>query len=343
MPTVPGCVRERVGGALSLMALARLIMRRTTLGALLGTVATALPAALSAQTATRNPASAVGTFDLRATEQALYDAARNAPRSAAARAALGEWLASRGQVKSGTVLLEEARLFGGDARVLAVRLAAYYTWLRDWSSLAALPASPLSPTEKARALALIDRASGVTGEDSTVVVFAPLEVGALGRVPLVLGSDTLWGEVDPQETGIVLPGLGRGAGLVEVTGKDRRGVLGILREGALGALVLRQVPVRIDSTLGVGRARLGFDLFAQLTPTVDGRAGLVTLRRSGRMAERAGAAALPMLLGFPGVRVVPRAGDAPVTIASPAGRAALRGRVWTVDVRRGVIWAETAR
>lgn len=314
-----------------------------TLGVVLSAVVVACPDVLRGQAASRPVPGSPAMFDLEATERALYDASRKAPRHAPTRAALGEWLASRGQVKSGAVLLEEARLFGGDARTIGLRLAAYYAWLRDWPSLVALPLSPLSAAERARAQALVDRAGGVTGEDSTVVAFAPLEVGALGRLPLVLGLDTLWGEVDPQETGIVLPGLGRGAGLVEVTGEDQRGMLGILREGALGALTLRQVPVRLDAALGVGRARLGFDVFAQLAPTVDARAGTVTLRRTGRTAARAGAVVLPMLLGFPGVRLVPRPGDAPVVITSPAGRAALRGRVWTVDVRRGVIWAETAR
>lgn len=291
----------------------------------------------------QRPAVEVGIGGVEATERALYDASRRAPRNPAARAALGEWLASRGQLMSGAVLLEEARLFGGDASAIAARLVHLYTWLLDWPSLAALPSSPLLPGEKARVAVLASRTTTISGTDSTVVPFAPLEVGALGRIPLVLGTDTVWGEVDPQEEGIVLPGLGRGAGLVEILGEDRRGLLGVIRECAVGTLLLREVPVRIDATLGSGRARLGFDLFARLAPTVDGRAGTVTLRRSGRVSERASATGLPLLLGFPGVRLELRAGQAPVPIASPAGRAALRGRPWTVDLRRGAIWVDDAR
>jgi len=284
-----------------------------------------------------------GAADLGALERRLYDASRRAPRDPAARAALGEWLAARGQLRSGAVLLEEARLFGGDARAIGARLARIYTWLRDWPSLAALPDSPLSADEKARVRALADRPTSVSGPDSVVVPFAPLELGALGRVPLVLGADTVWAEVDPQEEGIVLAGLARGAGLVDVVGMERRSPIGVLQECSLGGLTLRDVPVRVDASLDAGRARLGFDVFAWLAPTVDGRAGTVTLRRAGRFDAPSTGDSIPMVLGFPGVRIAARTGEAIVPIASPAGRAALRGHRWTVDLRRGVIWRGDAR
>lgn len=282
------------------------------------------------------------TGDVDETERALYAAVRRAPREPSARGALGAWLASRGQLRTGAVLLEEARLFGGDASAIAARLVHVYSWLRDWSSLAALTASPLSAGEKIRAAALADRGSEVIGADSVVVPFAPLEVGALGRLPMVIGSDTLWAEVDPQVEGLVLPGLARGAGIVEIVGEDRRGMVLIVREISLGVLTMRNVPARIDASLGVGRARLGFDLFAMLAPTVDARAGTVTLRRSGRVDERIGVAGIAFVLGFPGVQLAARRGAPMAPIASPAGRSALRGRPWTVDIRRGVIWVQSA-
>ena len=233
-------------------------------------------------------------------------------------------------------------MFGGDAVAIATRLQHVYVWLRDWESLAALPQSQLSPGERARAAVLVTRPTSVVGADSTIVPFAPMEVGALGRVPLVLGSDTVWAELDPQEEGIVLPGMARGAGLVDILGDDRRGVLGILQECTVGTLSLINVPIRIDASLGAGRARIGFDVFAMLAPTVNGREGTVTLRRAGRVAERSGAIGVPVVLGFPGVRLAVRAGEPPVPMTSPAGRAALRGRPWTVDLRRGMIWSDAA-
>lgn len=286
---------------------------------------------------------AIESGDLDAAERALYAASRRAPREPSARGALGAWLAARGQLRIGTVLLEESRLFGGDAVAIAERLAHIYTWLRDWSSLAALPSSPLSPAERSRATLLAARTTETTGSDSVVVPFAPLEVGAIGRMPIVLGTDTLWGEIDPQVEGLVLPGLARGAGLVEVVGDDRRGVVAVVREFAVGALLVRHTPARIDASLGVGRARIGLDVFAALAPTVDARAGMVTLRRSGRVAEREVATGMPLLLGFPGVRIAARRGAPLASLTAPAGRAALRGGQWTIDVRRGMIWRDTPR
>jgi hypothetical protein len=160
---------------------------------------------------------------------------------------------------------------------------------------------------------------------------------------MLIGTDTLWGEVDPQVEGLVLPGLGRGAGLIDVIGNDRGGPVAIVRELSLGALTVTNVPARVDATLGPGRARLGFDVFAALAPTVDARAGTVTLRRAGRVHERDLATGLPMLLGFPGARIAVRRETPPAPIASPAGRAALRGRPWTVDPRRGTIWVGAPR
>ncbi|MEK6611771.1 MAG: hypothetical protein AABZ29_03185 [Gemmatimonadota bacterium] len=286
---------------------------------------------------------AVFTGDLDATERALYAASRRAPREPAARGALGAWLASRGQLRAGAVLLEEARLFGGDPTAIAARLAHVYTWLRDWASLAALPASPLSPGEKMRARVLAERGSEIIGADTVVVPFAPLELGALGRVPLLVGTDTLWAEVDPQAEGLTLPGLRLGAGQVEVFGDDGRGLVVIVREISFGALTLRNLPARVDGSLGVGRARMGFDVFAMLAPTVDSRAGTVTLRRSGRVEARARATGLPVVLGFPGVRLAVRQGELLAPITSPAGRSALRARPWTVDLQRGMIWVDAAR
>lgn len=318
----------------------------------------ALPAALLALTALHAPVAraqgartvapspaeaALTSGNLDDAERALYAAARRAPRDPAARGALGAWLASRGALRIGAVLLEEARLFGGEPISIAARLEHVYTWLRDWPSLAALPGSSLSPAERKRAQVLADLGSDVQGADTEQLTFAPLEVGALGRVPMLIGRDTLWGEVDPQVEGLVLPGLGRGAGLIDVIGEDRRGQVAIVRALSLGALTLRNVPARVDASLGVGRARLGFDVFASLAPTVDSRAGVVTLRRSGKLDEPVSANGLPMLLGFPGVRLAVRRGEPLAPITSPAGRMALRGHPWTVDVRRGLIWVDPSR
>src|SRR5690242_539028 len=62
--------------------------------------------------------------------ESLYYAASSArPRDAVARAALGRYLASRGALRIGAVLLEEARQFGGDTASIARSLAPIYASL----------------------------------------------------------------------------------------------------------------------------------------------------------------------------------------------------------------------
>ena len=78
-----------------------------------------------------------------AAESLYYAASSASPRDPAARAALGRYLAARGALRIGAVLLEEARVFGGDTASLARALVPVYGALGDYRALAALPLSPL--------------------------------------------------------------------------------------------------------------------------------------------------------------------------------------------------------
>src|SRR5471032_2922031 len=71
-------------------------------------------------------------------EQLLFAASSRSTHEPSARGALGMFLASRGRLRVGAVLLEEARQFGGDAAVIDARLAHIYLWLGDWTAVAAL-------------------------------------------------------------------------------------------------------------------------------------------------------------------------------------------------------------
>src|SRR5205085_1403764 len=106
-----------------------------------------------------------------ASAESLYYAASSAsPRDPAARAALGRYLAARGALRIGAVLLEEARVFGGDTASLARALVPVYGALGDYRALAALPLSPLSRPERARAEWLVTHAQTLEMEDSVAVV-----------------------------------------------------------------------------------------------------------------------------------------------------------------------------
>ncbi|MFI5245364.1 MAG: hypothetical protein ACHQQR_09090, partial [Gemmatimonadales bacterium] len=104
-------------------------------------------------------------------------------------------------------------------------------------------------------------------------------------------------------------------------------------EIAIGAMRFSNVPARLYPA---AHATIGLDVLAALTPTFDASAHRLMLRQQ---AAPASGDPLPILLSFPGVRLIARAGQAPVAIESAAGRATLRGASWTFDVRRGAIVA----
>ncbi len=107
---------------------------------------------------------------------------------------------------------------------------------------------------------------------------------------------------------------------------------------SIGDLVLDRVPARIDERLGPARARIGLTLLAKLAPTVDAAAGMLTLRRDGRVGASLGRRRVPLFFYFPGVRIA-RAGRL-VPIESPAGRAVLSEARWTLDLKRGELVLE---
>jgi hypothetical protein len=112
----------------------------------------------------------------------------------------------------------------------------------------------------------------------------------------------------------------------------------VVRRAAIGDLVFERVPARIDRELGPARARIGLTLLARLAPTVDAAAGMLTLRRNGRVMASLGRRRVPVMFRFPGVSIA-RPGRL-VPIESPAGRAVLAQARWTLDLKRGELVLE---
>jgi hypothetical protein len=121
-------------------------------------------------------------------EEAYYAQSRLRPRAPAPRAALGRYLAMKGAVLPGTVLIEEALKFGLDSSVARALLAPWRS-VTEWRTIAKLKA------------------------DSVVVVRPPRESTALFRLPLPPRSvaagdaartsyrDTVWADVVPRLIG----------------------------------------------------------------------------------------------------------------------------------------------
>ena len=297
---------------------------------------------LSAQSTRRDEphaaemAVSLGRLDI--AEQELFAASSRAPREPSARGALGYFLASRGHLKVGAVLLEEARQFGGSAQAIDARLAHIYPWYGAWNFVSLLPtARSFDPAEYDRARWLAVHRSAVHGPDSLVVALEPSESSeemALGRVALNIGGTIVHADIDPNVEGVVFPAGNNVLGSMQLFGTIRASgaTLGVSYAIGIGAISISNVPVRFDGGI---RARIGFDVLSPFAPTFDQAAAELTLRV--RAAAPVGTESIAFLLGFPGIRIAARPGMPLVPIESAAGRAALRGTRWTFDLRRGAI------
>jgi hypothetical protein len=274
---------------------------------------------------------AIATGRLEDAEQLLFAASSRATHEPSARGALGMYLASRGRLRIGTVLLEEARQFGADPQEIDARLARIYPWLGDWAAFAALKHYAISGPEHDRARWLATHAMTVGGADSLVVPIDPNDMYGLGRITLLFQGAPMQVDIDPNVDGLVLPSSPGVTGASEQFGMRDSATVAVVREFAIGAMRFSNVHARLSPG---ARPAIGLDVLATLEPTFDAGAHKLTLRRKNVPVAGDSVA---VLLGFPGVRVVPRAGTAPVALESAAGRASLRGAPWTFDLKRGAI------
>lgn len=305
--------------------------------ALLLTICGAIPA--SAQSPLQRANTLLESGQVFAAESLYYDAVRLVPRDPEARLALGKYLASRGKLKIGAVLMEEARFFGGDAKMIAEGLVPVYHRLSDFRSLAALPGSPLSRPERTRAAWLRDNAPDATGSDSTDVKWVPAETG-FGQVVLTLGSDTVTAIIDPAIQGLILESAWRHRPIVRVFPSEPRAdassMTAAVNSVSLGQITLRNVAARIEP----GASRIGLDILARLAPTFDAAAGTITLRKSGKLATRPSGERVPTVVNTAGTWLVQN--ESLVALNSPGARQMLGGR-WTLNTPRGETIVESAR
>lgn len=280
--------------------------------------------------------------------ESLYYAASSArPRDAVARAALGRYLASRGALRIGAVLLEEARQFGGDTASIARSLAPIYQSLGDYRLLATLPRSPLSGAEQARVRWLVSHPPVLEFPDSVMrVAYKPLDDGTgLGVITVGIGERAVTAVIDPRVCGVIVHGsLAKRRREFRAFGNDSGVVVAIIPELHIGDVTLSNVPAMLDATAGkkTDGARsgvaLGLDVLRHLAPTFDPATDTLTLRRSGAVAQSMVGTHMPMVLDDQGLRFVfdghwqtPPSKDSAKLLAS---------RRWTLDIRRGIVVLE---
>jgi len=277
-----------------------------------------------------------------AAETLYYYAVRRAPRDPGARLALGRYLAARGALRIGAVLMEEARFFGGDPKTIGTYLAPVYARLGDYKALSALPGSPLPYAERVRAEWLGQNPPVITGPDSAVVPLAPGDSGSLGEISIVIGGDTLQATIDPRVQGISLDtawlrrkSVKRFAATFD---NDWRNIGGVALSVEVGPFTLTNAPTSFAATTDSRRARVGLDFLGQLAPTFDHAAGTLLLRRSGRIAGTVPGQHIPTLAYPGGLWLVARDGIWPLGGAN--ARTTIGSRAFTLNAKRGELIVE---
>ena len=272
-------------------------------------------------------------------ESLYYRAVRMDSHDPAARLALGKYLASRGALRVGAVLMEEARYFGGNAGQVARVLAPVYEALGDYAALASLPASPLPYAERARAEWLGAHPPAAAGPDSAWVPYQVSDSHLLGQVVLRLGADSVVAAIDARVHGLVLdPAWMQRREIKHFASRGARSagdVAAVALAVRLGAFTLTNVPVRFQLERARDVAVIGLDELASLAPTFDPLAGRMLLRRSGDVAPTMHGFRIPTLATEQGVFVIKT--ETVFPIGHPDVQQYLRQARWTLDARNGEV------
>jgi hypothetical protein len=272
-----------------------------------------------------------------AAETLYYYAVSRTPRDPVARLALGRYLAARGALRIGAVLMEEARFFGGDPKTVGTYLAPVYARLGDYKALSALPGSPLPYAQRARAEWLGNNPPAIAGPDSAVVVLLPADSGSLGVIDLVIDGDSIQASIDPRVQGVSLDTawLRRKAvkRFAATFDNDWRNIGGVALSVDVGPFTLTNVPTSFAATGEPHRARVGLDFLGQLAPTFDPGAGTMLLRRSGRIDKSAPGERIPTLAYPGGLWLVQRDGVWP--LGGTMAATTIGTRAFTLNARRG--------
>jgi hypothetical protein len=323
-------------------------MKRRLMIAALAALTSARPAA-GQSAALRHADSLLRAGMLERAESVYYAEARHRPRDPEARAGLGLFLLSRGAVKIGATLLEEAIRFGGDPAVLGPPLASAYAYLNDWRSTAMLAESPLHDGQKKRNSWLLQHPTRVIAPDSTVLMAlarTPLD-SFIGVTPIRLNGTTVKALIRPAlHCKIELSDTSHALAKLHTFPDTRtRGGLPYLAAAAdsvgLGRMTILGVPIDVRPLGPDVGATICFGELMPFSPTFDARAGLLALHVSALPAPPRTVTTVPFYAPEGRLSLIRAGGLA--SIVSPAVRSFLGDSRWTIDTRRGQVVIEPQR
>lgn len=276
-----------------------------------------------------------------AAESLYYEAARENPRDPDTRWALGRYLASRGALRVGAVLLEEARQFGGDPATIGRELAPLYQELGDYESLATMPASPLSAGERQQATWFVTHSPALVAPDSLMSVsYRPAgNAEMLGRVTIRVAGQSLTAAIVPRRRGIVIArGTRAAARATKFAGRPDGSIPAAADSVSIGSLTLINTPLTVGSTGIDADAVIGIDVLQRFGATFDPKAARVTLRASGSVPPSTPGERIPTIADGTDLRLLEGQRFLPVT--RPEVAAVLRTHRWTLDAKRGTLLIE---
>jgi hypothetical protein len=277
-------------------------------------------------------------------ESLYYAAARVRPRDPEARWQLGRYLISRGALRVGATLVEEAVRFGLDPRVGAATLAPVYLQVGEYHQLATLPGSSLTPAELARARWLVEHPPRVVAPDSLIAVaYRPAAApGAIGTVTVRVNGRSVDAVISPRVHGLVVSDTNALATQLRRFSpgvfSTPRGVPAVADSITIGRLALANVPVTVASGIGAP-ALLGFDVFYSYAPTFDVRSRRVLLHPTGISSVLPSSATVLQTLAVENDLLVAR-GSGWASVTSTLLAPTFREHRWTVDFKRGRIIVE---
>ena len=199
--------------------------------------------------------SAFAAGDVAVADSLYYVAVRQRPRDPEARAALGRYLAAQGKAKVAIVLLEEARMFGGDPSEIARLLVPEYEFLGEWRALLTLPGSPLSASERKRAAWLSEHPFIGSDDAAIASIIGSPKGDTIARIPIRIGGRAAVAALVGTDTGFIA-----GNALASDSRRFGDSTALVFDSVTVGAIKMRNVPATMGGgarTMSIGLAAFG--------------------------------------------------------------------------------------